>query len=143
MDTGRSRLSALWLFATLNYLYCDVLTLMDPEQLRGFLAGNVGGMDIGPEFLVAAGVLVEIPIAMVLLSRVLAPRSSRVASIVAGIVMTAVQTLSLFVKAPAPYYLFFSIIEIAATSAIVFVAWRWGVPRLARPNEVSPGTVAA
>ncbi len=39
----RTRISALWLFVTLNYLYCDVVTLMDPNLLKGFLAGNVGG----------------------------------------------------------------------------------------------------
>ena len=28
------RLSTLWLFAMLNYLYADVMTLMDPEELK-------------------------------------------------------------------------------------------------------------
>jgi hypothetical protein len=65
------RLSTLWLFATLNYLYCDVVTVMDPQKLKQFLAGTVGGMEITPGFLLGAGILVEIPIAMVLLSRLL------------------------------------------------------------------------
>jgi hypothetical protein len=34
-------------------------------------------------------------------------------------------TASLFVKAPAVYYVFFSFIEIGATSAVVWLAWRW------------------
>ena len=37
----KGKLSTLWLFATLNYLYCDVVTLMDPHLLKAFLAGNV------------------------------------------------------------------------------------------------------
>lgn len=45
------RLSMLWLFATLNYLYCDVVTLMDPEKLKQFMAGSVGGMQINQGFL--------------------------------------------------------------------------------------------
>jgi hypothetical protein len=28
------KLSTLWIFATLNYLYCDVAGLMDPGLLR-------------------------------------------------------------------------------------------------------------
>lgn len=121
----KARLSTLWMFATLNYLYCDVVTLMDPNLLKGFLAGNVGGMDVSQAFLLAAGALVEIPIAMVLLSRILEERSNRWANVVAGAVMTAVQLASLFARTPAPYYVFFSAFEIGATAAIVVLAWRW------------------
>ncbi len=121
----KAKLSTLWIFATLNYLYCDVVTLMDPNLLKGFLAGNVAGMDVSQGFLLAAGVLVEIPISMVLLSRVLGERSNAWANIVAGGVMTAVQVASLLAKTPALYYVFFSVIEIATTAAIVWLAWRW------------------
>ncbi|HSS62026.1 MAG TPA: DUF6326 family protein [Candidatus Limnocylindrales bacterium] len=125
----RTKLSTLWIFATLNYLYCDVVTLMDPDLLKKFLAGNVGGMEVTQGFLLGASVLVEIPIAMVLLSRVIADRANRWANIVAGVTMTLVQTLSLFAQTPAPFYVFFSVIEIAATASIVWLAWRWGEAR--------------
>lgn len=125
MESMKSRLSTLWLFATLNYLYCDVVTLMDPALLKRFLAGNIGGVDISQGFLLGASVLVEIPMSMVLLSRVLGFRANRWANIVAGITMTAVQSLSLVARTPAPYYAFFSVIEIAATAVIVWSAWRW------------------
>ncbi|MBV8194603.1 MAG: hypothetical protein JOY80_03665 [Candidatus Dormibacteraeota bacterium] len=133
-----TKLSTLWIFATLNYLYCDVVTLMDPTLLKGFLAGNIGGMDVSQAFLLAGAVLVEIPISMVLLSRVLAGRPNRWVNIVAGAVMTVVQVASLFAKTPAPYYVFFSVLEIAATSAIVVSAWRWRVAgeRLPAPKVV-------
>lgn len=38
----RTVVSSLWLFAILNYLYCDLLGLMYPKDLQGFLNGNVG-----------------------------------------------------------------------------------------------------
>ncbi|HEY1420033.1 MAG TPA: DUF6326 family protein [Candidatus Dormibacteraeota bacterium] len=120
-----SRLSTLWVFATLNYLYCDVVTLMDPGFLKQFLAGRIGSIDVSQGFLLASGILVEIPISMVLLSRLLPARTNRWANIVAGTVMTAVQLASLGVKVPTMYYAFFSVIEIAATSAVVWYAWRW------------------
>ncbi len=118
----RTRLSALWLFVSLNYLYCDVVTLMDPSLLRGFLAGNVGGMNVSQGFLLAAGVLVEIPMAMVLLSRVLDGRAAHWANVGAAGLMTLVQAGSLLAKPPALYYLFFSAIEIACTAAIAWYA---------------------
>jgi len=125
MERLRSKLSTLWIVATLNYLYCDVVTLMDPSLLKQFLAGQIGSVQISQGFLLGAGVLVEIPMVMVLLSRVLGDRPNRIANIVAATVMTAVQALSLVAKAPAPYYIFFSVIEIALTSAIVWYAWTW------------------
>jgi len=124
MEGLRSTLSTLWIVATLNYLYCDVVTLMDPALLKQFLAGDIGSVHISQGFLLGAGILVEIPIAMVLLSRILGDRPNRVANVVAGTTMTAVQVLSLMVKTPALYYIFFSVIEIACTSAIVWYAWK-------------------
>lgn len=122
------RLSTLWLFATLNYLYCDVVTVMDPQKLKQFFAGTVGGMEITQGFLLGAGMLVEIPIAMVLLSRILKYRLNRWTNIIAGLIMTVVQTLTLFSSSPSIYYIFFSIIEIASTSLIVWYAWKWPRP---------------
>ena len=136
MSTVRSRLSTLWIFATVNYLYCDVVTLMDPDQLRKFMTGEVGGMHITPGFLLGASVLVEIPIAMILLSRALKDRANRLANVIAASTMTAVQLLSLGVQAPPPvYYVFFSVIEIAATSAIVWYACRWGSDQRALSDQ--------
>ena len=119
------KLSTLWLFATLNYLYCDVVTLMDPQKLNQFAAGTVGGMEITQGFLLGAGVLVEIPIAMVLLSRILKHRLNRWTNIIAGLIMTAVQVMTLLPSQPTPYYVFFSIVEIATTSLIIGFAWKW------------------
>jgi hypothetical protein len=87
----KSKLSTLWIFVALNYLYCDVVSLMDPELLPLYLRGNVNGLELTPGFLLGAGILVEIFIAMVLLSRVLPYRTNRWANIAAGTIMTAVQ----------------------------------------------------
>ena len=121
----KSKLSTLWIFVSLNYLYCDVSSLMDPELLPQYLRGNVHGLQFSPMFLLSAGILVEIFIAMVLLSRVLPYRANRWANIAAGIVMTTIQLATLFFGVPAPYYAFFSAIEIATTAFIVWYAWNW------------------
>jgi len=118
-------LSTLWIFAAFNYLYCDVLSLMDSELLKQYLTGKVNGMEFSQGFLLGAAILVEIPIAMVLLSRVLKYRVNRWANIIAGVVMTLVQAASLFAGTPAMYYVFFSVIEITSTILIVWFAWNW------------------
>ena len=104
-------LSTIWIFAALNYLYCDVVSLMNSELLRQYLTGTVDGMEFTQGFLLGAAILVEIPIAMVLLSRVLKYRVNRWANIIAAVIMTLVQTASLFAGTPAMYYVFFSVLE--------------------------------
>jgi len=149
MQGTRSTLSTLWLFATLNYLYCDVVALMNPELLRQFMAGRIGGFEISQGFLLAAAVLVEIPISMVLLSRILRGRSNMVTNVAAGVVMTVAQLLSLIVQVPPLYYIFFSVIEITCTAFIVWYAWKWASAehslsasaQLGSPTAVSPQTL--
>jgi hypothetical protein len=124
-----AKLSTLWVFVSLNYLYCDVVTLMDATVLRQFLTGHVDGLDLTQTFLLAAAILIEIPIAMVLVSRVVTNHIvNRWANIVAALVMTVVQAATLFTGTPAGYYAFFSTIEIATTAFIAWYAWRWRRP---------------
>lgn len=121
----RVLLSTLWIFVTLNYLYCDVMGLMDANLLSQYLTGTVAGMEMNETFLLWAAILMEIPIAMVLLSRLLAYRINRWTNIGAGLIKTFVMLATLFVGVPTLYYLFFAIIEIMTTTYIVWYSWRW------------------
>jgi hypothetical protein len=121
MHDVRVRLSTLWVFMLLNYLYCDVMTGFDPTVPR----------DMTREALLAASFLMEIPIAMVLLSRVLDYRPNRRANVAAGAFMALVQVSTLFVGTLTYYYAFFSVIEIACLLFIVWTTWRWAEPALA------------
>jgi hypothetical protein len=122
----RRVVSALWLFAILNYLYCDVIGLTDPEYVRSVVSdGGPEGVDLTPGFLLAASVLMTIPMASVLVSRIGSFRLARWSSVVAGIVMTLVQVATLFVGTATMVYLYFSAIEIATTVTITVIAWRW------------------
>jgi hypothetical protein len=131
------KLSTLWITASLSYLYCDLISLMDPELLRQYLTGTVNGIAFTPGFLLGVAILISIPITMVLLSRVLNYRANRWANIAAASVMTAVQTASLFVGWPAPYYLYLSIIEITCTVLIVGYAWKWREEPAVQPRVAS------
>ena len=136
-DRG-ARLSLLWVFAALNYLYCDLLGLMDADSLRQYLNGRVGDIVVSQGFLLGAAILIEIPIAMVLLSSVLPSRGSRWANVVAGTVMTLVQIATLFMGSSlTAFYAFFSVLEIACTVFIVWYAWRWSIPRSTAPGVAS------
>lgn len=118
-------LSTLWIFVTLNYLYCDVLGLMDAEILNQFLTGIVDGLVIDKNFLLGGAILMEIPIVMVLLSRILNIKINRWANIVAALIKTAAMIMTLFLGSAAGYYIFFAAIEISTTLFIVWYAWTW------------------
>ncbi len=127
MKDMKIRLSMLWVFAMFNYLYADVMTLIDPTLMADIRAGQVGTMQVTQGFLLAAAVLMETAIAMILLSRILPYRANRWANTIIGILHTASVVASLFVggTAPAMYYLFFATVEVACTLLIVWFAWTW------------------
>jgi hypothetical protein len=113
-------LSTLWIFAVLNYIYADVFNLFfNPQAQSGTMAQGA---------ILAFAILMEIAIAMVLLSRVLKHGVNRWANIVAGIIHTALVSWSLSGETPLPFYIFFASIEIACTLFIVWYAWMWRNP---------------
>lgn len=125
-DFIKVKLSILWLFVMLNYIYADILTLMDATALNEILTGSLsGGVEITPTFLLLGAILMEIPIAMVVLSLILARKVNRWANIFAGAIKTLAVSGTMFVGVPALYYLFFGIIEITTTIYIMWVAWTW------------------
>jgi hypothetical protein len=118
--------STLWIFAVLNYLYADVMSLMNPQAMQElFATGQAGPLEITPGFLLGAAVLMETALAMVILSRVLACGINRWLNIIIGMLHTAAVFGSLFVGQPEPFYIFFAAIEMACTVLIVFLAIRW------------------
>ena len=129
MKNRKAILSTLWVFVTVNYIFCDVLSLMYPEDLKQIMSGTVGSIQLTQRFLLGTALFMELPFALILLSRVLKYKANRMVNIIAGLIMTVIQIMSLFVgTASTLHYVFFSIIEIACTSFIVWYAWVWPKP---------------
>ena len=127
MHDTKERLSVLWIFALLNYLYADVLGLWA-------MAGSRHPLEpLPPWALMGSAVLMEIPIAMILACRLLPFRANRLANIIAGGIVTLVNGFLTFVpplagwgRPPAfPEYVFFATIETVCTLVIIWQAWTW------------------
>src|SRR5438128_6472991 len=138
MHDTKEQLSLLWIFVLLNYLYADVLALF----------AIVGSQDPAPHLpqwaLLGSAVLMEIPIAMILASRLLPFRANRLANIIAGSIMTLVNGFLTFVLPLATgdfrdpeyrVYLFFGAIETVCTSVIIWQAWTWSGVKPAVSSE--------
>src|SRR5438309_5556463 len=84
MHDTKERLSLLWIFALLNYLYADVVALFA-------IAGTGNSFEPLPQWaLMGSAVLMEIPIAMIVASRLLSFRANRLANIIAGTLLTLI-----------------------------------------------------
>lgn len=124
----RNVYSSLWAYASLNYLYADLVGLMDANILAQYQTGVVNGVDITPGFLTVAAGFMQIPLANVFLPQLIKnDRTLRWVQIVSGTIMTLVQTGTLFMGKPAPHYALFSTFEIAATSFITINAIKWKI----------------
>ena len=91
MHDTKERLSLFWLFALLNYLYADVLALF------AFVGSPNSAPHLPQWALLGSAVLMEIPIAMILASRLLPFRANRLANIIAGGILTLVNGFLTFV----------------------------------------------
>ena len=117
--------STLWIFVTVNYIFCDVFTLFHSESLKQLMTGEMGGMEINQSFLLSFSILMEMPMVMIVLSRILPYKSNRLANIIVALIMTLVQAATLFTDDNTLHYIFFSIIEVGTTSFILYTAWNW------------------
>jgi hypothetical protein len=142
MHDTKERLSLLWIFALLNYLYADVIALW---ALLGSPPADTP--HLGQWALAGATVLMEIPIAMIVACRLLPFRANRLANIIAGSIVTLVNGFLTFIpplvgwgRPPAlPEYLFFATIETVCTVAIVWQAWTWsGAEAAASSKRIVP-----
>ena len=118
-------LSTLWLFVTVNYMFCDIFTLFHSESLKQLMTGEMGCMKITQVFLLGFAILMEIVMVMIVLSRFLPYKSNRILNIIIGLIMTFVQGSTLFTADNTLHYIFFSIVEISTTIFIVYYAWNW------------------
>ena len=117
----KAKLAALWASMMFCYVYGDILSLYKPGVIGDIMAEE---LPIGsPESLLAAAIMMAIPIAMIFLSVVLPTKVNRPANILVGIAYTGVN-LAAFIE-PDAYYVFFGAMEAVITVLIIWHAWKW------------------
>jgi hypothetical protein len=143
----RRRLSTLWISVILfKLLYADVLGLLNPEFLRELTPGyheTAEGVQLIQPLLAGATVMVDIPIMMAWLSRVLTPTVNRRVNLAAIALTTA---FIIGGGSTSPHYLFLAAVELGYLALILRQAWRWRVVRSpdrepANPARASPPAI--
>ncbi len=113
-------------------VFADIAGLMNPGTLKAMMNGEVG-IQITQGILLAFAILIEIPIVMIFLSRILKYKMNRWANIVAGVITI------LFVVgggSPFPYYVFFAFVEVVCMLAIIWTAWKWPNPESVSDTKI-------
>jgi hypothetical protein len=111
----------LWIFVMFNMVFADIVGFMNPGALEEIITGAVG-IEITQELLLVFSILLEIPIAMIVLSRILQYGANRWANIVAAVI-----TILFVIGGGSAYlsYLFFATVEVACMLLIIWYAWNW------------------
>ena len=122
MNDLRTRLSTLWVVVLFNMVYADILTFIKPGALQTLWAGQAG-VHITQGVLVGFAILLEVPIAMIFVSRILKPGPNRWANTVAVVITTAFVIGGGSVDLHHLYYVFFAAVEVACMALIVWSVW--------------------
>ena len=119
----KTKLSALWIVVLFNMLFRDIHEFARTGFLEEMLAMTSNGAQIPEGLLLAAAMVLEIPIAMIFLTQVLNIKVNRWANIIAAVfMMMAIVSNNL---APDLDDLFYVVFECAALFAIIWYAWGW------------------
>jgi len=116
------KLSTLWIFVMFNMLAADILSFMYPGSLKEIMTGYGGEIQITPGFLLVAAIMMEIPIVMIILSRVLKYGAGRWANIIASVI-----TIAFVISGgvATPHYIFMATMEVVCMLLIIWFAWKW------------------
>ena len=118
------KLSALWITLMFSYSYADVLGFYSPGNLAEILTGEIGGVPLTQEMLLAMAGLMALPIVMVFLSLLLMPKVNRVLNIIVGVFQIVV-LFATFLNTITAYYIVLAGIELVCLLLIVYFAFKW------------------
>ena len=121
----KAKLSTLWIFILFNIIFADIHGFLKPGFIAEVMTGTIGGVQLTEGLFLIGAIMMEIPIAMVLLSRVLKYRVNRLANIIAGAIGIVLVIVN---GSTAPDRIFFGTIVIVSMLLIIWYAWKWPNP---------------
>lgn len=128
----KEKISILWIVVMINMIFADILSFTLPGSLNDIMTGNTP-FKITQEIMLVFAILLEIPIAMIFLSRVLKYRANRWANIIASVI-----TILLVIGGGSTtlHYIFFATIEVVIMLLIIRYAWKWTNSECSFDNKI-------
>jgi hypothetical protein len=118
----KALLSTLWVVVMINMLKADILSLYVPGAAEEAAQTAAGTGATIPQLMLGAAAMMELPIAMIVLSRLLPTALNRWANIIVSLV-----TIAFVIGGGAayPHYIFIAAVEISVLLAIILIAAKW------------------
>jgi hypothetical protein len=115
-------LSTLWIVVMINMAYADILSLHIPGAFAEVARTSVSTGATIPQLMLGGAIMMEIPVAMIILTRVLKYRVNRWVNIIVGIFTIAYIWGG---AASYPHYIFIAMVETFCLLLIIWNAWKW------------------
>jgi hypothetical protein len=115
----RGILSSLWVFYFVNHFFMGLHEFANPA----FVEQLLGGFDVSDTLLLIAAITIEVPIAMIVLSRVLPNRINWIVNIVVAVYAVGLEFINN--RNPDLDNVFFLLAELAGFVTIIVVSIRW------------------
>ena len=118
-------LSTLWIVVMINMLKADILSLFIPGSTDELAMTSASTGTPIPQLMLGGAILMEISIAMIVLSRVLTYGVNRWVNIIVSLV-----TIAFVVGGGVsyPHYIFVATVEVICLLLIIWNAWKWYNP---------------
>ena len=126
----KTKLSTLWIFYLFNVIFRDLHEFVEPGFIEQVMTGTFNGVQITEPLLLFGGFVAEVPIAMVLFSRLLPYSANRWANIIAAAITLAFEINNGTTDLDDTFHM---VMEMAALSFILGSAWWWRNPVLRQP----------
>lgn len=121
---AKLKLAALWASVMSLYIYGDYFYMYQPGKLEAMAAGKLGPLGSpDPMGMLAIALMLALPALMIALSVLLPPALAKWLNILCGLAYSAIVALTM--PGAALFYQAYSVLEIALTLSIAWVALRW------------------
>jgi len=126
LEDWKIKISVLWLFSDVAFISYTILTLMKPGVLEQVMAGEIEGLQIGPEILLLDAIIFLFPLVMAFLTLTLKDSINRWVNIIMGTVGVVLSLVGLSgdLAQPYAYAILIWISKVLVDALIVWYAWK-------------------
>jgi len=111
LEDVKLKIILLWVVVSINMIFADIFSFMFLTEFP-----------VTQEMMLVMAIIIEIPIAMIILSWVLKDKANRLTNIIASAIYV---TFVIFGRVEYLHYYFFATIEMGCMALIVWHAWKW------------------
>jgi hypothetical protein len=121
LDT-KVMLSTLWIVVMINMLKADILSLFIPGSAEELAKTSASTGTPIPQLMLGGAIIMEISIAMIILTRILKYNFNRWINIIVSLVTIVFVVGGI---ASYPHYTFIATVEVTCLLVIIWLAWNW------------------